>query len=362
MSQADLLSLPIEKYNFWRDLFASAQRCRRRAQDFRRSVLLRRHEDRSLPAAANGSGIWNRCARNWPTLKKALPPQYPFLQAIKDDKAPRDMRVAIRGDTTIAAKWRRAHLPSILCEGAPKPFAKGSGRLELAEAIADPANPLTARVMVNRIWQHHFGRGIVRTPSNFGNWATGPRIRNCSTIWRRGSWRTSGRSRRLHREIMLSAVYRPESEDIPANNAVDPDNRLLWRANWQRLDVESLRDSLLFVAGNLDLKAGGPPAALDGQEQAAHRLRFRQPPQAGSHAGAVRFSQSEQHQRAAHGDQRSAAAAVLHEQQPCGRAGSRSLAKRLSGTEIRARIRRRTGLSSAGSRSAEELRTGPGSL
>ena len=84
----------------------------------------------------------------------------------------------------------------------------------------------------------------------------------------------------MHREIMLSAVYALSSEEIEANNAVDPDNRLLWRANWQRLDAESLRDSLLFVAGNLDLQAGGPPAQLDDEEQAARGLRLRQPPQA----------------------------------------------------------------------------------
>ena len=69
--------------------------------------------------------------------------------------------------------------------------------------------------------------------------------------------------KQMHREIMLSAVYALSSEDIPANSAVDPDDRLLWRANWQRMDAETLRDSLLFVSGNLDLQAGGPPAALD---------------------------------------------------------------------------------------------------
>jgi hypothetical protein len=69
--------------------------------------------------------------------------------------------------------------------------------------------------------------------------------------------------KQMHREIMLSAVYALSSEDIPANSAVDPDDRLLWRANWQRMDAETLRDSLLFVSGNLDLQAGGPPAPLD---------------------------------------------------------------------------------------------------
>ena len=196
------------------------------------------------------------------------------------------------------------HLPSILCEGAPKPFTNGSGRLELAEAIADPANPLTARVMVNRIWQHHFGRGIVETPSNFGNMGARPTQSGAAGLSGgalRGEWMVD---QAMHREIMLSAVYALSAEDIPANSAVDPDNRLLWRANWQRLDAETLRDSLLFVAGNLDLTGGRPAGAAGRQEQAPHGLRLRQPPQAGLHAGAVRFSQSEQHQRAARGHQR----------------------------------------------------------
>ena len=117
--------------------------------------------------------------------------------------------------------------------------------------------------MVNRIWQHHFGRGIVETPSNFRQHGARPPTRSCWTIWRRALWRTDGPIKQMHREIMLSAVYALSSEDIPANGAVDPDDRLLWRANWQRMDAETLRDSLLFVSGNLDPQAGGPPPPLD---------------------------------------------------------------------------------------------------
>ena len=155
------------------------------------------------------------------------------------------------------------HLPSILCEGAPKPFTNGSGRLELADGIADPANPLTARVMVNRIWQHHFGRGIVETPSNFGNMGGRPSNQELLDYLAARFVENGWSVKAMHREIMLSAVYGMSSQDIPANSAVDPDDRLLWRANWQRMDAETLRDSLLFVSGNLDLQAGGPPAALD---------------------------------------------------------------------------------------------------
>jgi hypothetical protein len=154
-----------------------------------------------------------------------------------------------------------------VCEGEPKVFTKGSGRLDLAEAIADPANPLTARVMANRVWQHHFGRGIVETPSNFGN--NGARPSNAELLdYLAARLVESGWSMKaLHREILLSAVYALSSEDVAANDGVDPDNRMLWRANWQRMDAEKLRDSLLFVAGNLDLTAGGPPVKFDDQNR-----------------------------------------------------------------------------------------------
>ena len=102
------------------------------------------------------------------SLKRDLPPQYPFLHAIQDDAKPNQQRVWIRGNRDNLGDPTPPHFVSILSKGEPKRFTKGSGRLELAEAIVDPANPLTARVIVNRVWQHHFGQGIVRTPSNFG--------------------------------------------------------------------------------------------------------------------------------------------------------------------------------------------------
>src|SRR5206468_2855577 len=95
-------------------------------------------------------------------LKKALPPQYPYLNAIKDVAKPTNQRVQIRGSRDNLGEEAPRRFLSILCNGEPRPFTKGSGRIELAEAIADPNNPVTARVMVNRIWQNHFGHGIVR--------------------------------------------------------------------------------------------------------------------------------------------------------------------------------------------------------
>src|SRR5262249_23497850 len=101
-------------------------------------------------------------------LKSELPSKYPFLQIIKDRSQPADSRIQIRGDRNNLGDVAPRRFLAILSPEERKPFTKGSGRLELAEAIADPRNPLTARVIVNRIWSHHFGRGIVATSSNFG--------------------------------------------------------------------------------------------------------------------------------------------------------------------------------------------------
>jgi mono/diheme cytochrome c family protein len=263
MSQADLFSLSIEHYNLWRDLFAASQKDAGGARRTPDGVFYYGSGkiDRFL------SGEWKRRLESLKSelaeLKKALPPQYPFLQTIKDRPNPSDVRLAIRGDVNNRGDLVPRHMPSILCESDPKPFTKGSGRLELAEGIADPQNPLTARVIVNRIWQHHFGRGIVETASNFG--ANGSRPTHPELLDYLASRLVENKwsIKAVHREIMLSAVYGLSAEEIAANQAVDPDNRMLWRANWQRMDAETLRDALLFVSGNLDLQEGGAPAALD---------------------------------------------------------------------------------------------------
>ena len=129
--------------------------------------------------------------------------------------------------------------------------------------IMDPQNPLTARVMVNRIWQHHFTRPIVETPSNFGQMGARPSnpelLDYLAARFVENKWSIKA----MHREIMLSSTYMLSSDNIEANSTVDADNRFVWRANWRRLDAESLRDSLLYVSGNLDLTMGGPAVRFD---------------------------------------------------------------------------------------------------
>ena len=199
-------------------------------------------------------------------LTAALPPQYAFAHVIKDLPTPRNEHVQINGvPENLGEEAPRAFL-SILSKGDPVPFKDGSGRRELAAAIADPQNPLTARVMVNRIWQHHFGDGLVRTVSNFGRMGETPSnpelLDYLATSFTDNGWSM----KKLHREIMLSATYQLSSDNNAANFAVDPDNRLLWRANRQRLDAEAMRDELLSVSGELDPSAGSAPAMLSDEK------------------------------------------------------------------------------------------------
>lgn len=147
--------------------------------------------------------------------------------------------------------------------GHPQAFTHGSGRLELAQAIADPRNPLTARVMVNRIWQHHFGRGLVSTPSDFGKQGSLPSHPELLD-WLARRFMDSGWSiKAMHRMIMLSQTYQQSSRAQDAKAAqMDPDNHLLWRMSTHRLSFEEARDAWLLAAGRLDLRVGGRPAPL----------------------------------------------------------------------------------------------------
>jgi hypothetical protein len=197
-------------------------------------------------------------------LEKSLPPQYPLLHGIGEGRSPHNARVAIRGEQgNLGEEAPRRFLP-ILSSKTPALYTQGSGRLELAQAIADPHNPLSARVMVNRIWQHHFGQGIVRTPSNFGKLGERPThpelLDYLAARFVEGHWSIKA----MHREMMLSAAYAMSTQSSAPGMEKDPSNRLLWHANTvTRLDAEELRDSILAVAGDLDLTVGGPALPLD---------------------------------------------------------------------------------------------------
>ncbi len=194
-------------------------------------------------------------------LKKDLPPTPATAHGIAEG-TPADMKVLVRGNPAELGELAPRRFLRILAGGNPEHFTKGSGRLELADAIASKDNPLTARVMVNRLWQWHFGRGIVGTPSNFGQ--LGERPTHPELLdYLAARFVASGWSiKAMHREIMLSKVYQLSSNADAKPQSVDPDNRLLWRANRGRLDVETWRDALLAASGQLDPSFGGPTTDL----------------------------------------------------------------------------------------------------
>src|SRR5262245_61270644 len=193
-------------------------------------------------------------------LQKKLQPAYPFLHGVTDAEKPIDLPVSVRGNPYNLGPEVPRHFLSVLSPSEPKPFSKGSGRLELAEEIM--RQPISTRVIVNRIWRGHFGTGIVDTPSNFG--MTGERPTNPELLEYLASYfvKNGLSAKKLHRLIMLSRVYQLSTDNDETNLAKDSGNRFYWRANRKRLDAEQLRDSVLSVSGNLDTSMGGPSAEL----------------------------------------------------------------------------------------------------
>jgi hypothetical protein len=178
-------------------------------------------------------------------------------------RPPRPIHVLRRGDVEKKREQVGPGAPGLL-PGLPgelkvsRPDDEGSRRLALADWIVHPNNGLTWRSIVNRVWQSHFGRGLVDTPNDFGK--NGSRPTHPELLdWLAAEFRDGGQSlKKLHRLILLSSTYRQSSAHDAARAKLDADNRYLWRMNRQRLDAESIRDSVLAVSGKLDLKMGGP--------------------------------------------------------------------------------------------------------
>jgi hypothetical protein len=181
---------------------------------------------------------------------------------LKDVEQPKNMRIHIRGDRNNPGAEAPRQFLTVLCNGDPEPFTEGSGRLQLAEAIADESNPLTPRVIANRVWMHHFGRPLVGTPGNFGRLGEQPTHPELLDYLAARLVEQKWSLKALHREIMLSNVYALSARVSQANHVIDSDNKLLWRANRRRLDVEPMRDTLLFVTGDLDEARGGEAQTL----------------------------------------------------------------------------------------------------
>jgi hypothetical protein len=184
----------------------------------------------------------------------------PRAMVVADDKNPNNPRVFTRGDANRPGKEVPRQFLSVV-EPDRKPYTTG-GRLELAQAIVSPSNPLTARVIANRVWMHHCCDPLLATGGDFGMRSEKP-VQAELLDYLANYLRTHGWSlKELHREIMLSSTYQQQSADNNAGRAADPENRLLWKMNRRRLEFEALRDSLLAISGRLDLTQGGRPVEI----------------------------------------------------------------------------------------------------
>ncbi len=201
------------------------------------------------------------------TLKQTAPPPSPFAMAASDGGVPgtkyagfHDAAIHIRGRYDRLGEVVPRRFPRILAGENQPPITQGSGRLQLAQWIASAVNPLTARVMVNRIWQHHFGEAIVRTPGNFGKLGLRPTHPELLDFLAQKFIDSGWSVKAMHRLIMLSASYQQSSRPEAKTAEADPDNLLFGHMNMRRLEAEAIRDSLLSAAGTLDRTLGGRPS------------------------------------------------------------------------------------------------------
>jgi len=264
-----LKSLPDEQNNFWTEIF---QRELKDEEDPNAMMAMGNRQGNPGVLLFRNWGLESRVGpeaqariksiqSDIDATRKKMEVHYPFIHGVKDSETPEDIQVAFRGDpNNPTGPAIPRHFLSLLSDGDPQPFAKGSGRLELAEDIVQ--QPVAIRVFVNRIWKSHFGTGIVDTPSNFGT--TGERPTNPELLeYLANYFVQNGTSvKALHRAILLSSVYQLSTADNPEAFAKDSGNRLYWHADKKRLDAEQLRDSVLLTSGNLDDAMGGPSADL----------------------------------------------------------------------------------------------------
>ena len=201
--------------------------------------------------------------KNIETLDVTSPGSPPRAMVLLDKEKPVTSHVHLRGNPGRRGEKAPRQFFRILAGENRKPFQKGSGRLELAQSIASRENPLTARVFVNRVWMHHFGEGLVRTPSDFGVRSAPPThpalLDYLAYRFMKDGWSVKA----LHKTIMLSATYRQSSQKNLKAALIDSDNRLLWKRVPQRLGFEAMRDSLLFVSGQISNDQGGKSYLID---------------------------------------------------------------------------------------------------
>ena len=207
-------------------------------------------------------------------LNLAAPGAPARAMAIKEAASPEEVRVLLRGNPLTPGNTVKPRFLSALSKNGFVTFQDGTRRLELAKSVTSLDNPLTARVIVNWAWQHHFGLGLVRTPDDFGTRGEPPTHPELLDMLA-DSFRAQGWSlKELHRKIVTSKAYRQAAVENKAFREIDPENRMLWRMPRRRLDFESMRDSMLALSGELDTTRGGRPVDLEATPTNTRRSIF----------------------------------------------------------------------------------------
>jgi hypothetical protein len=243
-------------------------------QDVQLAARLKRMGNRPPPGMLPGGKMVRATDQqeleyNLMELQTKAPPDVPRAMAVKEG-SPQNSKINIRGDVEKLGNEVPRGFLTVVARAVPQggdglakiplkiSHTDQSGRLELADWIANPANPLTPRVMANRIWLHLFGRGLVNTPDNFGTLGDKPSnpelLDYLASSFIQQGWST----KKLIREIVLSRTYQMSSDATPTGEKLDPSNRLFWRMNRKRLQVEEIRDAMLSSNGTLDMTEGGP--------------------------------------------------------------------------------------------------------
>ena len=204
-------------------------------------------------------------------LNLSSPGAPPRAMVLEESKNPQEQRIFLRGNPLSRGPSVPSRFLTALSPGTPEPFEDGKRRLGLARAVVSQQNPLTSRVLVNWVWQQHFGTGLVRTPDDFGTRGqppTHPELLDfLADNFRKNGWSL----RWLHRQILSTEVYRQGSIEDPSSRQIDPENRLLWRMPRRRLDFEAMRDAMLWISGELDVTQGGRPVDFDANPSATRR-------------------------------------------------------------------------------------------
>jgi cytochrome c553 len=193
---------------------------------------------------------------------------------LEDLPNPRNSPVFIRGEAENKGPIVPRRFLEVLSGPVRPEFRAGSGRVELAGAITSKNNPLTARVMINRIWLHHFGEGFVNTPDDFGTMSESPTHPELLDYLASRFMEEGWSIKKVHKLIMMSSVYQQGSANNPRYALIDPYNRLLWRANIRRLEFEPLRDSLLAIGGSLDRTMYGRSVNLNTEPYSTRRTVY----------------------------------------------------------------------------------------